>query len=62
MARTTLAYVRVTLAGQSTALDDIDLFRYVAAASTFVDDELADRGLGDFIRVRRQAQHFKERR
>jgi hypothetical protein len=47
MARTTLADVRATLAGQSIALDDVDLFRYVTAASTFVDEELADRGLGD---------------
>lgn len=49
MARTTLADVRATLSGQGLTIDDVDLFRYVTAASSLVDEALADAGLGSAL-------------
>lgn len=49
MARTTLADVRALLAPQNITIDDPDLTSLLATASGYVDEQLADAGLGDAL-------------
>ena len=61
MARTTLADVQALLAPQNITIDDPDLTSILTMASGFVDEQLADVGLGDALLIEIEkylAAHF----
>ena len=61
MARTTLLSVRALLAPQNITIDDDDLTSLLATASSFVDEQLANAGLGDALLIEIEkylAAHF----